>query len=67
MPTRRGQLFAVVAYQLGLYSAERRLEKEKCSFYCVLCNKINVRDGPTRLALQRFKTTVLNCAFAVLF
>ena len=30
-PTRRGLLFTVVA--------ERMLEKEKCSFYCVLCNK----------------------------
>ena len=35
-PTRRGMLFAVVADKLDLYSAERRLEKEKCSFYCVL-------------------------------
>ena len=31
-----GMLFAVVADKLDLYSAERRLEKEKCSFYCVL-------------------------------
>ena len=38
-PTRRGMLFAVVADKLDLYSAERRLEKEKCSFYCVLFNK----------------------------
>ena len=29
-------LFAVVAYKLDWYSAERKLEKEKCSFYCVL-------------------------------
>ena len=39
MPIRRGLLFAVVADKLGLYSAERRLEKEECCFYCVLYNK----------------------------
>ena len=37
--TRRGMLFAVVADKLDLYSAKRRLEKEKCSFYCVVFNK----------------------------
>ena len=35
-PTRGGMLFAVVADKLDWYSAERKLEKEKCSFYCVL-------------------------------
>ena len=35
-PTRRDMLFAVVADKLDLYSAERGLEKEICSFYCVL-------------------------------
>ena len=38
-PTRRDMLFAVVADKLDLYSAVRRLEKGKCSFYCVLFNK----------------------------
>ena len=38
-PTGRGRLFALVADKLDLFSAERRLEKEKCSFYCVLYNK----------------------------
>ena len=38
-PTRHGMLFAVIADKLDLYSADRRLEKEKCSFYCVLFNK----------------------------
>ena len=48
-PTRRDILFAIVADKLDLYSAERRLGKEKCSFYCVLFNKkINVCDAPTR-------------------
>ena len=37
--TCRGLLFALVADKLDLFSAERRLEKEKCSFYCVLYNK----------------------------
>ena len=32
-------LFALVADKLDLFSAERRLEKEKCSFYCVVYNK----------------------------
>ena len=31
-----GMLFAVVADKLDLYSAERRLEKEKCSFMYVM-------------------------------
>ena len=35
-PTRGCMLFAVVADKLDWHSAERRLEKEKCSFYCVL-------------------------------
>ena len=35
----RGLLFALVADKLDLFSAERRLEKEKCSFYCALYNK----------------------------
>ena len=34
--THHGILFAVVAYKLDLYWAKRRLEKEICSFYCVL-------------------------------
>ena len=38
-PTCRDMLFAVVADKLDLYSTERRLEKEKCSFYCVQFNK----------------------------
>ena len=38
-PTGRGLLSALVADKLDLFSAERRLEKEKCSFYCVLYNK----------------------------
>ena len=38
-PTGRGRLFALVADKLGLFSAEGRLEKEKCSFYCALYNK----------------------------
>ena len=38
-PTCRGMLFAVVTDKLDLYSAERRLEKEKCNFFCVLYNK----------------------------
>ena len=32
-------LFALVADKLDLFSAERRLEKEKCSFCCVVYNK----------------------------
>ena len=35
-PTRGGMLFAVVADKQDWYSAERRLEKENCSFYCVV-------------------------------
>ena len=38
-PTGRGRLFVLVADKLDLFSAEGRLEKEKCSFYCVLYNK----------------------------
>ena len=38
-PTGRGRLFALVADKLDLFSAEGRLEKEKCSFYCALYNK----------------------------
>ena len=38
-PTDRGLLFALVADKLDLFSTERRLEKEKCSFYCVVYNK----------------------------
>ena len=38
-PTRCGLLFTIIANKLNLYSAERRLEKEKCSFYCILHNK----------------------------
>ena len=38
-PTGRGLLFALVADKLDLFSAERRLEKEKYSFYCVVYNK----------------------------
>ena len=38
-PTGRGLLFALVADKLDLFSAERRLEKEKMQFYCVLYNK----------------------------
>jgi len=36
---RRGMHFAVVADKLDLSSTERRLEKEKCNFYCVV-NKL---------------------------
>ena len=39
MPTGRGLLFGLVADKLDLFSAERRLAKELCSFYCVLYNK----------------------------
>ena len=39
IPTGRGLLFALVADKLDLFSAERRLEKEKYSFYCVVYNK----------------------------
>ena len=38
-PTGRGLLLALVADKLDLFSAERRLEKEKCSLYSVLYNK----------------------------
>ena len=38
-PTRRGMFFDVVTDKLDLYSPERRLEKEKCIFFCVLYNK----------------------------
>ena len=38
-PTGRGLLFALVADKLDLFSTERRLAKEKCSFYCVVYNK----------------------------
>ena len=38
-PTGRGLLFALVVDKLDLFSAERRLEKEKYSFYCVVYNK----------------------------
>ena len=38
-PTGRCLLFALVADKLDLFSAERRLEKEKYSFYCVVYNK----------------------------
>ena len=39
-PTCRDILFAIVADKLDLYSTERRLEKDKCSFYCVLFNPL---------------------------
>ena len=38
-PTGRGLLFALVADKLDLFSAERRLQKEKYSFYCLMYNK----------------------------
>ena len=37
--TRRGMHYAVVADKIDLSSTERRLEKEKYNFYCVV-NKL---------------------------
>ena len=43
--TRRGMHFAIVTDKLDLSSTERRLEKEKYNFYCVV-NKL-VYETPT--------------------
>ena len=64
-PTGRGLLFALVADELDLFSAERRLEKEKCSFYCVLYNKSMYVMGPKDSNASRQLWS--NCAFAILF
>ena len=64
-PTRRGMLFDVVTDKLDLYSAERRLEKEKCNFFVYyIINQCTWCDYKTSTVLE---TTVCNCAFVVLF
>ena len=70
-----GMLFAVAADKLDWYSAERRLEKEKCSFYCVLnqCTWCayktpSVLDNCLQLCICRFilifgRSTLLHMCF----
>ena len=59
MPTPRSLLFAIVADKLGLFSAKRRVEKEKCSFYCVLYNKsMYVMDRQDSKGSRQLSATV---------